>query len=350
MCFVAQRVTSRGVFQTNSSCDIAAVNLFDFLTVVRVHLQDTADTLFLALRGVEHVGTSIEHTGVNAEECQLTNIGVSHDLEGQGRERLRVAGRTMVFFTGIRVDTLDRRNIYRSRHIINDGIEQGLNALVAIGSTAGYRNEFALYSTFTDNFLDILFRDIFATEVFLHKLIIEFGKSFEQLFAVLFSLFLHVIRNFNFVSNFAEVVFINDGFVLNEVDDACERIFSTNRQLDSYSVSLEAFMHHVDNIVEICARDVHLVDISHTRNIVLLSLTPYGFSLRLNAAAGSQNCYGTIEHAQGTFYFYREVHVTRSINDVDTMVFPMTGRCSRRNRDTAFLFLNHPVHGSSAIK
>ena len=108
-------------------------------------------------------------------------------------------------------------------------------------------------------------------------------------------------------------------------------------------------MHHVDNIVEICARDVHLVDISHTRNIVTLSLTPYGFSLRLNATASSQNCYGTIEYAQGTFNFYRKVHVTRSINDVDTMVFPMTGRCSRRNRDTAFLFLNHPVHGSSAI-
>ena len=108
-------------------------------------------------------------------------------------------------------------------------------------------------------------------------------------------------------------------------------------------------MHHIDNVEEVCAGDVHFVDIRHARNMIALSLTPYGLSLRLNTTTCSQNCNRAIKDTQGTLNLYREIHVTRRINNVDTMVFPVTGRCSRRNRDTTFLFLNHPVHGSSAF-
>ena len=31
------------------------------------------------------------------------------------------------------------------------------------------------------------------------------------------------------------------------------------------------------------------------------------------------------------------------------MIAPQTGRCRRCNRNPAFLFLNHPVHGGSAL-
>ena len=314
-----------------------------------MHLQDTADTLFLALRGVVHVGAAIEDTGVYAEECELTDVRVRHDLECERRERSLVACRTMVFLARLRVDTSDRRDIRRSRHVIDDCIEERLNALIAIGSTAGDRAELARYRTLADDCLDLIFRDLFAAEVLLHEVIVELGKSLEEDLTVFLSLILHVIRDRDFIFDFAEVVFIDDGFHLDEVDDALEVVLSTDRQLDGNCVRIEALLHHLDDIVEVRAGDVHLVDIGHTRNIVILSLTPNSLSLRLNTAASSQDCYSAIEYAQGTLNFYREVHVTRRINDVDAMIFPMAGRCSGRDRDTTLLLLNHPVHRCSTI-
>ena len=41
--------------------------------------------------------------------------------------------------------------------------------------------------------------------------------------------------------------------------------------------------------------------------------------------------------------------MARRIDDVDTMIFPVAGRCSRRDRDTALLLLDHPVHRGCAI-
>ena len=66
--------------------------------------------------------------------------------------------------------------------------------------------------------------------------------------------------------------------------------------------------------------------------MVFVSLTPYGFGLRLNTALSTENCNGTIKYTQGTFNFYSEVNVARGINDVDTMfielvlgTFPVAG-------------------------
>ena len=90
--------------------------------------------------------------------------------------------------------------------------------------------------------------------------------------------------------------------------------------------------------------------------MVFVSLTPYGFGLRLNTTLSTENCNGTIKYTQGTFNFYSEVNVARSIDDVDTMfielvlgTFPVAGGCSRGDGNTTLLFLNHPVHGSSTF-
>ncbi len=52
MLLITQGITGGGVLQTNSSSDIAGVDIVDILTVVGVHLQDTAHTLLLVLGGV----------------------------------------------------------------------------------------------------------------------------------------------------------------------------------------------------------------------------------------------------------------------------------------------------------
>ena len=41
--------------------------------------------------------------------------------------------------------------------------------------------------------------------------------------------------------------------------------------------------------------------------------------------------------------------MTWGVNDVDRIVFPLTGSGSRGDRDSTLLFLFHPVHGGCAF-
>ena len=101
MILVTQGITGGGVLQTDSGGDITRVANVDVLTVIRVHLQDTADTLVLTLGGVENGRTLLYLTGINTEEAELTDIGVSSDLERESGERLVVACVTIDLFAGV---------------------------------------------------------------------------------------------------------------------------------------------------------------------------------------------------------------------------------------------------------
>ena len=46
---ITQGFTGRDFLQTDASSDVASQNFLDFFAVVGVHLQNTTDTLFLAL-------------------------------------------------------------------------------------------------------------------------------------------------------------------------------------------------------------------------------------------------------------------------------------------------------------
>ena len=74
--------------EADNAADLAGVNLGDFLALVGVHLEQTADALALALRGVEHVAARADVAGVDADEAQLADERVGHDLECKCGERL----------------------------------------------------------------------------------------------------------------------------------------------------------------------------------------------------------------------------------------------------------------------
>jgi hypothetical protein len=102
-------------------------------------------------------------------------------------------------------------------------------------------------------------------------------------------------------------------------------------------------------IFEVRAGTVKLVDEAHAWNAVLIGLTPYGFGLWLNAGNAIEASDRAIENAQRTLNFNREVNVAWCINDVDAVVVPEAGRCSRCDRDATLLLLLHPIHGGGAI-
>ncbi|MNZ64963.1 hypothetical protein D3C78_831430 [compost metagenome] len=138
-------------------------------------------------------------------------------------------------------------------------------------------------------------------------------------------------------------------FLLNKVDNTSEITFCTNWQLNSNCIGLKAITHSFDYVKEIRTDNVHFVHICNTWNVITVSLSPYGFRLRLNALFCTKYTYCPIQYTQGTFNFNSEVNVSWGINDIDAVTFPRSSRSSGRNRDSALLFLLHPVHCSSTL-
>ena len=155
----------------------------------------------------------------------------------------------------------------------------------------------------------------------------------------------------------AVVGIVDFGVHFDEVYYAAEGCFLADGQFDGNGVGVEPLPHHLYGALEVGTVDVHLIYIRNAGNLVLVSLTPYGFGLGFNAALCAESCDCAIEYAERTFNFYGEVNVSRGIDDVYTALIglglagtnPVAGGCCGRYGNAALLFLNHPVHGGLAI-
>ena len=173
---------------------------------------------------------------------------------------------------------------------------------------------------------------------------------------VLLRLIHHISGDLFLADILAHVVVVNLSLHGHQVDDALEGVFSADGELDRNSVALQTVLHHLYNVEEVSAHDVHLVDERHTRYLVVVSLMPNGLRLRLYAALCAEYGYRTVQNAQRTLNLYGKVNVTGSIDDVDTMLGvlltgagPVAGGSSGGDGDTTLLLLCHPVHGSGTV-
>ena len=79
---ITQSVTSLNVLHTYNCDDVTSLSGSQLGTVIRVHLNHTADTLGFASEGVQDGVTLIQNTGVDTDKGQGTET-VIHDLECQ---------------------------------------------------------------------------------------------------------------------------------------------------------------------------------------------------------------------------------------------------------------------------
>jgi len=265
---------------------------------------------------------------------------------------------TDVLLLGIGVYALDSGDVDRRGHIIDDRVEELLNSLVLIRSTADNRNKQVVYGGFSEGGLKLGNRQLLSLAVLFEKCLVGLGDSLDHLGVVLFSLFAHILRNGLDSHVLAHIVVIYVGFHIHKVDDTSEGILGADRKLDRHGMGFETRLHHVDDTVEVCAHDIHLIDVRHTGYAVLVSLTPYGFRLRLDTALCAENRYRTVKNTQGTLDLNSEVDVSGSVDDVYPVgVFlclgfiavelcrsPETGGGGGSYGDTSLLLLRHPVH------
>jgi len=93
------------------------------MLLVGMHLEDATNALLLAVVGIDDIGTGVQTTRIDAQVGELANVGIGHDLEGQGRERLLVGRLALLLLVGIGIDAGDGRHVERAGQVVDDSIE-----------------------------------------------------------------------------------------------------------------------------------------------------------------------------------------------------------------------------------
>ncbi|MPM81011.1 hypothetical protein SDC9_128062 [bioreactor metagenome] len=290
-----------------------------------MHLQNTADALSLVLGAVQHGRTGGQMPGIHPEKAQTAHIGVGHNLKRQSGEGLVVAGLAVFLRLGPGIHALDGGNVHRRGHIVHNRVQQLLHALVAVRRAAGDGNHFDRQGGFADGGADLFGGDFFPFQIRFHDLVVKVGHRFQQLGAVFLGQVLIFGRNLFHPHILSQLIVIDIGVHVHQIDDPLKGIFASDRQLDGYRIGFEPVKNHVQHVEEIRAHDVHLIDVNHAGDSVMVGLTPYGLGLGLDSAFCAHHGDRAVKDTQTPLHLNGEVHVARCVDDIDTMVFPITG-------------------------
>ena len=252
----------------------------------------------LHARRIDDAGARQKSSGIDATERDGADERVVHDLERQQSQRLLVVWKANNF-VAVFIDALDRGHVDRRRQIIHDRVEQGLHALVLEGRAAQRREERASQHGLTDHALQRRLIGLLAVEVSSENLVVEFNGGFQQLLAMFLGLLDHIRGNFD-VSNLASSFSSSQTtpFMRTRSTRPLKYVLRADRKLDRDRLGTQAIDDILHAFVEIGAGLIHLVGEDDARNLVLFTLAPDGFSLRLNALVGIEHAHGAVEHAR----------------------------------------------------
>mmetsp|Transcript_894 Transcript_894/g.2071 ORF Transcript_894/g.2071 Transcript_894/m.2071 type:complete len:552 (+) Transcript_894:661-2316(+) len=355
---VTEGFSGGGILESDKSDDISSNSRLNFGTVVGVHLQHTSNSLVLLLDRVVDVSSGFHDTRVDTSEGKGTDERIVGNLESKSGHRFGIGRFTFGFFT-ILGNPSNGKHLKRRRHVINDGIQQRLDSLVLEGSSGQDRNDIQVQGSLTDETLEGFRAGHFSLEVFHEDIFILFDSNFDKLLVPFFGLGLECIvdqRNVvalgkrDDVETGSKILSTPDnGFHGDKVNDTQEIHFGTNRKLKDSRGGSEQLNDSVNAEVEVGSGSVHFVQEAHTRDLVLVSLTPDGFGLGFDSGNTIENGDGSIQNSKGTFDFQGEIDVTRGINDVDTVILPGASGSGGGNGNSTLLFLFHPIHGGSSF-
>ncbi len=129
--------------------------------------------------------------------------------------------------------------------------------------------------------------------------------------------------------------------------------FQADRNLHGHGIRRELMQDGIKRINKGSAHAVQLIDETHARNFVIVSLSPNGFRLGLYTRHSIKNNDRAIQHAQRADNFGRKVNVSWGINNVNQILVvlglgqilrgPKSRNSGGSNSDSALLFLDHPV-------
>ena len=188
----AEGLAGGGVLEADEGDDVAGDGGLDFFTVVGVHLEHAADALVLLLDGVVDGGTGLHDAGVDAGEGEGTDEGVGGDLEGEGRQGLGV-GRVAEDLLVVQGGTGDGIDVEGGGHVVDDGVEEGLDALVLEGGSGEDGDEGRVEGALADEALEGVDVRLLSLEVCHEDVLVELDGDLDELLAPLLGLGLELV-------------------------------------------------------------------------------------------------------------------------------------------------------------
>ena len=200
-----------------------------------------------------------------------------------------------------------------------DCVEQALHALVLERRAADHRHEFHLQGSGAECALDFVDGDGRGViEVLGHEVVVVLGDFLEHLVTVLLGLVAQSGGDFLYgVVGAHGLVVPEDSLHRDKVNNALEGLFGADGYLDGAGICSEHILELAHYFEEVGARAVHLVDVTDTRNVVLVGLTPYRLGLGLYAADGAECGHSAVEDTERALHLDREVNVSRGVDQID---------------------------------
>ena len=278
-CFITQSIPSTNIFKAYTCTNITSTDYFNRVLFVGVHLEQTRNAFFLTRTRVVDIRTCFNFTRINTEESQTTYIWVSCDLKRQSRCFFIITWFTILFSSRIRICTYYVLCIKWRRQESTNIIKQCLNSFVLKRRSAKHRNYSHLNCCITKSSQYFFFSNSRRIiEIFLHQSIIKFCYFFKHLISPLVSFIDKFCRDFlNTVVSPHCFIMPIDSFHFDKVNKTFERFFSTDRNNNRTRISSKNILHLTNYFKEVSTRTVHLINISNTRNVIFISLTPYSF-------------------------------------------------------------------------
>ncbi|CAB5064889.1 unannotated protein [freshwater metagenome] len=140
---------------------------------------------------------------------------------------------------------------------------------------------------------DLFRRDLLLVQVLLHDRVGGLSEHVHERIAIFLREFLQVFWDvYNFPASPKLLAIPHPCLHGDEIDDASVIALGADRQLNNCHVCLEAILDRGQGSIKICPGAVHLVDETHARDFVVVSLAPHGLCLWLYAGY-------TVEHRNG---------------------------------------------------
>ena len=231
----------------------------------------------------------------------------------------------------------------RTRKVARHRVEQRLHRLVLVCRTEKDRRQIEGDRSLADRLMDQFGSDP-VLENRLHELVGIHRDGVEHLRALLFRLLAKRLGNFLHAPDIpigtVEIVRLH----FDEIDDAFVVGFEADRNLHHDGVVLELLAQLCGDAKRVRAGPVGLVDEGEPRDVVAAHLPVDGHRLRLHAGDRAQHQNRAVENPQRPFDLDREVHVARSVDDVDEVVVPLAVSRGGLDRNAALPLQVHGIH------
>ncbi len=196
---------------------------------------------------IQHGVARLQLAGVNANEGQLADERVGHDLECQRRERLLVVGLAGNLCAVVGIDAVGFADIERRRQIVDDRVEQRLHTFVLERGSYHHRKNFKC-----DGRLRSEARSssavISSPSRNLCRISSSFSATVSTSCAWKASAFFFSSAGISSVIVLGAhgVVFPDDRLHVDQIDDAFELVFLADGNLDRDGLGAEALADGID--------------------------------------------------------------------------------------------------------